>query len=83
MPKCTMPLASVRHASCLRRGCRNLNLASVRAIHVVTHGPHPPCLSRGTDLTLAERKADLHSQLQPFGCQNLIVVEALAFDLTG
>ena len=38
---------------------------------------------RGSDLTLAERKTALHLELYPFGCQTLIVVESLTYDITG
>lgn len=38
---------------------------------------------RGSDLTLAERKAALHLELYPFGCQTLIIVESLTYDITG
>lgn len=40
-----------------------------------------PC--RGTPLSLAERKADLHAQMLPFGCIDLLVMEALEYDITG
>jgi hypothetical protein len=38
---------------------------------------------RGTNLTLAQRKALLHAELLPYGCEDLIVVESLTYDITG